>query len=298
MRVKMILTTVIAWAALAIIGTPHGAHADDFLWLGAVDNDWRNELNWFNITTYSFPDDYPHGPNADVLISSIPGRGTAVVLSAEPGCEEVQNLTIDDCRMTITGCLRVRGKLTIKTNACLTIDCGGTLELAGNNTSHKIGGFVYLACSTSTLRISGNATLNPYTPPAGNPVYGNVQGQDNAAEIVICNSKTLINNITLSGMMVIKSGSCSTAAVAAEASEHKASTDEATGAKAASNSEIATITSKAIEPSGVSRGETSGGGVTQGERVSGSFAQNPLRLCQETGLIAPIHHLSYVTYDR
>lgn len=128
-------------------------------------------------------------------------------------CEVVLNLTIDsETHLVYSDCLFIAGRLTIEKGGSLTIDCGGTVELAANNISHPIGGSIVLACSSSILRISGNATLDPHTPPGQDPDFGKVQGQDNNAAIEICKGNTLTNNITVCGMMTIRSVSCSSSA--------------------------------------------------------------------------------------
>ncbi|MEE9296592.1 MAG: hypothetical protein V3W34_16735 [Phycisphaerae bacterium] len=208
MRFKTILTAIIAWAALAIIVTPN-AHADRYLWLGAVNENWSNELNWFNISTFDYPDSYPNGPHDDARFSV---RGAVRITSgiAASGCVVAQNLKIDNgTHLVISYCLIIRGRLTIENGGSLTIDCGGTVELAANNRSHPIGGSIFLACFSSKLRISGNATLDPHTPPGQNPDYGKVRGLDNDAAIEICKGQTLTNNITVCGMMTIRSADCS-----------------------------------------------------------------------------------------
>ena len=207
MRFQTILTAVIAWTALAIIVTPN-AHADRYLWLGAVNENWSNELNWFNTSTFDYPDGYPSGPYDDARFSV---RGTIRITSGTTpsGCDVVRNFRIDSgtC-LVIPHCLIIKGRLTIENGGCLTIGCAATVVLAANNMSHRIGGAILLACSSSIFRISGNAKLDPHTPPGQNPDYGKVQGLHNDAVIEICRGKTLTNNITVCGMMTIQSANC------------------------------------------------------------------------------------------
>lgn len=207
MRFKTILTAIIAWAALAIIGSPN-AHADRYLWLGAVNENWSNELNWFNTSTFDYPDSYPNGPSDDARFSV---RGTVRITSgmAAFGCHVVQNLTIDSgTHLVIHHCLIIKGRLTIEKGGSLTIESVASVRLAANNMSHPIGGWIFLAGPSATLRISGDATLDPHTPPGQNPDYGEVRGLHNDAAIEICNGQTLTNNITICGMMTIRSVSC------------------------------------------------------------------------------------------
>ena len=208
MRFQTILTAIIAWAALAIIVTPN-AHADRYLWLGAVNENWSNELNWFNTSTFDYPDSYPNGPYDDARFSV---RGTVRITSgmAVPGCDVVHNLIVaSGTHLVFSDCLIITGRLTIENGGSLTIDCGGTVELAANNMRHRIGGSIFLACFSSILRISGNATLDPHTPPGQDPDFGEVRGQHNDAAIRICKDRTLTNNITICGMMTIQSATCS-----------------------------------------------------------------------------------------
>ena len=204
MRFQTILTALVAWAALAIIVTPN-AHADRYLWLGAVNENWSNELNWFNTSTFDFPDGYPNGSNDDARFST---RGTVRITSdiAASHCDVVHHLTIDNgTHLIISDCLIITGRLTIENDGSLTIESGVFVELAANNMSHRIGGYIFLDGAGARLRISGNATLDPHTPPGQNPDYGKVQGQHNNAAIEICKGQTLTNNITICGMMTIRS---------------------------------------------------------------------------------------------
>ena len=209
MRFQTILTAVIAWAALAIIVTPN-AHADRYLWLGAVSENWSNELNWFNTSTFDYPDGYPNDPSDDARFSV---RGAVRITSgmAAAGCDVVCNLTIDSgTYLGISDCLILECRLTIENGGSLTIDGGGTVELAGDGVSHKIGGCILLTSSTSILLISGDASLDPFTDPHSVAVggqhlqFGRVQGQNNNAQIQIKRGKTLTNNITVCGQMIIK----------------------------------------------------------------------------------------------
>ena len=208
MRFQTILTAIVAWAALAILVTPN-AHADRYLWLGAVNESWSNELNWFNTSTFGYPDGYPNGPNDDARFST---RGTVRITSgmAASDCDVVHHLTIDNgTHLIISDCLIINGRLTIENGGSLTIESGVFVELAANNMSHRIGGSIFLDGAGAILRISGNATLDPHTPPGQNPNFGKVRGLDNNAAIEICKGQTLTNNITICGMMTIRSVDCS-----------------------------------------------------------------------------------------
>ena len=208
MRIKSILTAGLALIATTLAGSPP-AHADDFLWLGLnPSGGWVDQSNWLNLDD-PFLGGYPNGPNHDARFTT---RGTVRITSgmAVPGCDVVHNLIVaSGTHLVFSDCLIITGRLTIENGGSLTIDCGGTVELAANNMSHRIGGSIFLACSTSILRISGNATLDPHTPPGQDPNFGKVRGQHNDAAIRICKDKTLTNNITICGMMTIQSATCS-----------------------------------------------------------------------------------------
>ena len=205
MRFKMISTTVIAWAALAIIAP--NAHADDFLWLGVnPSTGWTDQSNWLNLDD-PFLGGYPNGPDDNAFIT-IPGRVQIMPDPATGGCGPMIscNLNINSGDVRIENCtLTVRCKLTIKPGASLSINSGGTLILTGDDVTHEIGGDLKLTASDSILRIEGDATFDPHTQGGGDPVFGKVRGQDDAAEVQIKRDKTLTNNITFCGRMIIRS---------------------------------------------------------------------------------------------
>ncbi len=205
MQFKMISTTVIAWAALAIIVAPN-AHADDFLWLGInPSSGWTDQANWLNLDD-PFLGGYPDGPDHNAFIT-IPGRVEIMPDPATGGCNPMSscNLTVNG-DLRITNCtLTVTCKLTIKPGASLSINGGGTLVLKGDDVNHEIGGDLILTASSAVLRIEGDATFDPHTQGGGDPVYGKVKGQNNAAEVQIKRGKTLTNNITFCGQMIIRS---------------------------------------------------------------------------------------------
>lgn len=205
MRIRPILTAGFALIAITLTGsTP--TYADDFLWLGAVDNDWRNELNWFNTTTYSFPDGYPDGPDHNAFIT-IPGRVEIMADPAAGDCTPMRvcNLNVNNGEVRLETCMTVGCKLTIKPNASLNINHGGELVLTGNDVNHEIGGHLRLTAAGAILRIEGDATFDPFTQGGGDPMPGNVQGQNDAAKVQIKRGKTLTNNITFCGHMKIVS---------------------------------------------------------------------------------------------
>ena len=154
-------------------------------------------------------DEYPNGPNDDARFST---RGTVRITPdiAASHCDVVHHLTIDSgTHLTYSDCLIITGRLTIENGGSLTIESGVFVELAANNMSHRIGGYIFLDGAGSRLRISGNATLDPHTPPGQNPDYGKVRGRDENAAIEICKGQTLTNNITICGRMTIRSVDCS-----------------------------------------------------------------------------------------
>ena len=206
MRFKMISTTVIAWAALAIIGTPHDTHADDFLWLGVnPSSGWADQSNWLNLDD-PFLGGYPDGPDHNAFIT-IPGR---VEIMADPAAGEctpmrVCNVNVNNGEVRVWTCMTVGCKLTIKPGASLSINGGGKLILTGNDVNHEIGGYLRLTTAGAILRIEGDATFDPFTQGGGDPMPGNVQGKNNDAMVQIKRGKTLTNNITFCGNMKIMS---------------------------------------------------------------------------------------------
>ncbi len=209
MRTKSILTAGLALIAITLTGSPP-AYADDFLWLGVnPSSGWTDQFNWLNTTTFHYPDGYPHDArdNADF---ATPGRVEIKPDPAAGGCSVVVcNLKIKaGTSVVVSGCLTIGCKLTIepsepeKSEGSLIIQ-GGLVVLTADK-EHEIGGLINLTNSSSRLRIKGNATFDPFTQGGGDPVYGRVKGQDNSAEIQIKRGKTLTNNITICGQMIIK----------------------------------------------------------------------------------------------
>ncbi len=213
MRSKSILTVGLALIAITLIGS-RAAHADRFRWLG-IDPEagWCNEINWINLDS-RYPDGYPDDANDKAFV----GAGVFIGCVGLCGDTTLGALVIEDdgCvfvtdghTLTITDAGTHNGRVTIEPGGTLGI-ANGRVELAGDGVSHKIGGSVLLTSSTSTLLISGDATLDPFTKRFSSsgggprPVYGYVKGQHNTAEIQIKRGKTLTNNITICGQMIIK----------------------------------------------------------------------------------------------
>ena len=204
MRIRPILTAGFALIAITLTGsTP--IDADDFLWLGInPSGGWTDQSNWLNLDD-PFLGGYPDGPDHNAFIT-IPGRVEIMPDPATGGCNPMSscNLTVNG-DLRITNCtLTVTCKLTIKPGASLSINGGGTLVLKGDDVNHEIGGDLILTASSAVLRIEGDATFDPHTQGGGDPVYGKVKGQDDAAEFQIKRGKTLTNNITVCGQMIIK----------------------------------------------------------------------------------------------
>ncbi len=204
MRIKSILTAGLALIAITLTGSPP-AYADDFLWLGVnPSSGWADQSNWLNLDD-PFLGGYPDGPDHNAFIT-IPGRVEIKPVPAAGGCLPlfVCNLNVNHGDLRVSTCLTVGCKLTIKPNASLSIKQGGTLALRGNDVNHEIGGYLNLTASGAILRIEGDATFDPFTQGGGDPVFGKVKGQNNSAEIQIERGKTLTNNITVCGMMIIR----------------------------------------------------------------------------------------------
>lgn len=213
MRIKSILTAGLALIAITLTGSPP-AYADDFLWLGIdLEAGWCDEINWLNLDS-RYPDGYPDDADDKAFVGAAVFNGCVglcgdttigALVIQDDGCVFVTN----GHTLTITDTGTRNGRLTIEPGGTLGI-ANGRVELAGDGVSHKIGGYVLLTSSTSTLLISGDATLDPFTKRfissggGPRPVYGKVKGQNNSAEIQIKRGKTLTNNITICGQMIIK----------------------------------------------------------------------------------------------
>ena len=206
MRIRPILTAGFALIAITLTASPP-AYADDFLWLGVnPSGGWTDQSNWLNLDD-PFLGGYPDGLDDSAFIT-IPGRVEIMGDPAAGGCGPMSscNLNVNSGDLRISNCtLTVGCKLTIKPGASLSINDGGTLVLTGDDENHEIGGDLKLTASTAELRIEGDATFDPHTQGGGDPVFGKVKGQNNAAEVQIKRGKTLTNNITFCGNMKITS---------------------------------------------------------------------------------------------
>ncbi len=212
MRIKSILTAGLAVIAITLTGSPP-AYADDFLWLGLNPSaGWTDQSNWINLDN-PLLEGYPDGPDHNAFIT-IPGRVEIKPVPAAVGCHPISlcNLRIRaGTTLVVSGCLAIKCKLTIEPSehglaaGALIIIKGGRVVLLDDDVKHEIGGLIQLSSSGSTLRIEGDATLDPFTQGAGDPVPGHVRGEDTvASEIVIKRGKTLTNNILIHGQMTIK----------------------------------------------------------------------------------------------
>ncbi len=209
MRIKSILTAGFALISITLIGS-RTAHADDFRWLGIDPGaGWCDEINWINLDS-RYPDGYPDDANDKAIVGAGIFNGCVglcgdttigALVIKDDGCVFVTN----GHTLTITDTGTHNGRLTIEPGGTLGIEAG-RVELAGDGVTHKIGGDILLTSSTSILLISGDATLNPFTGPSFSapPHFGKVKGQNNNAEIQIERGKTLTNNITICGMMIIR----------------------------------------------------------------------------------------------
>lgn len=218
MRPKTNLITILVFSAITLLGQST-ALADDFKWIARDNGQWTDAANWIKTSgksTRTFPN---HVTDSATIIG--PGLCEVVPTPIAGACISGCNLTITSGNtLTVTTCLVITCKLTIEPNAYLLISANAYVELSGDNINHEIGGRIKLLGSNSTLRISGNATLDPFVSEGKNPTttYGHVQGLNNDASIDICTGKTLTNNITICGMMKIQSVSCGAAAAAESAS--------------------------------------------------------------------------------
>ena len=205
MRIKSILTAGLALIAITLAGSPP-TYAEDFLWLGLnPSGGWTDQSNWLNLDD-PFLGGYPNGSDDNAFIT-IPGRVEIRPVPATGGCTSpiiVCNLNVNNGDLRVSTCLTVGCKLTIKPNASLSINGGGTLVLTGDGVSHEIGGDLNLTAAGAKLRIEGDATFDRFTQGGQDPAHGKVRGLDNAAEVQIKRGKTLTNNITFCGQMIIR----------------------------------------------------------------------------------------------
>lgn len=214
MRIRSIPTAVFALISILFMGV-RTAQADTYLWLG-VDpgTGWCDEMNWINLDGLSLAG-YPDDEDDKAIVGAGLSNGCVglcgditigALVIQDDGCVFVT----DGHTLTITNAGTRNGRLTIEppsTGGVLIIGNGGTVDLAGNDVTHKIGGDVLLTSATSVLVISGDAKLNPFSGSGDgqpHPVFGKVRGQHNNAQIQIKRGKTLTNNITVCGMMTIK----------------------------------------------------------------------------------------------
>ena len=214
MRIKSILTASLALIAITLIGN-RTAHADNFRWLGVdPELEWCNPANWLNLKD-PFLGDYPDDADDKAFVGAGVFNGCVRLCGDTTiGALVIQDdgwvLVTDGHTLTVTDTGTRNGRLTIEPGGTLRIETKGRVELAGDGVSHKIGGYVLLTSSTSRLLISGDATLDPFTKPfissggGPGPQFGKVKGQNNSAEIQIKRGKTLTNNITICGQMIIK----------------------------------------------------------------------------------------------
>ena len=177
-------------------------NADDFEWVAQTGGEWRHPDNWRKPsggTDRMFPD---HADD-NAFIS---GAGCCSLKQVAFQYLSVQSLFIGNgATVSIMGWLAINRKLVIEAEGTLSID-GGIVKLTGNNVSHEIGGQIKLTTPGSTLLFTGDAILNPHTPPGGKKrALGHVIGQSHTAVIEIAKGKTLTNNIVIQGPMGIRS---------------------------------------------------------------------------------------------
>ncbi|MCH8824793.1 MAG: hypothetical protein IH984_14945 [Planctomycetes bacterium] len=208
MRPKTNLITILAFSAVTLLGQSTTL-ADDFEWIADGRGEWTDAENWKKTSGKSdrtFPN---HISDSATIIG--PGQCEIVPTPIAGACLSGCNLTIRaGATLRVSTCLTIKCKLTIEPNGTLLINSNATVELTRDNANHEIGGYIKLTGSGATLLISGDATLDPFTPPGHDPqsTFGKIQGLNNDACIAICNGKTLTNNITICGMMTIKSTIC------------------------------------------------------------------------------------------
>ena len=147
---------------------------------------------------------FPDHPDDNAFIS---GAGCCNVKPAATfQYLKVQNLFIGNgAIVSIMGWLAINRKLVIEAGGTLSID-GGLVKLIENNASHEIGGQIKLTAPGSTILFTGDAIINPHTPPgAEKRDLGRIIGQNYTAVIAIAKGKTLTNNIGIFGPLSIRS---------------------------------------------------------------------------------------------
>ena len=177
-------------------------NADDFEWVAQKGGEWQHPVNWKK-PSGGTDRMFPNHADDNAFVS---GAGCCSLKPAAFQYLNVQNLFIgNDATVSIMGWLAINRKLVIEAGGTLSID-GGIVKLTENDASHEIGGQIKLATPGSMLLFTGDAILNPHTPPGAEKGYlGRIIGQYQTAVIEIAKGKTLTNNIVIQGPMSIRS---------------------------------------------------------------------------------------------
>lgn len=178
-------------------------NADDFEWVAQTGGEWRHPANWKKPSSRTSDRMFPGHADDNAFIS---GAGCCSLKQATFQYLSVQNLFIGNgATVSIMGWLAINRKLLIEAGGTLSID-GGIVKLTEDKTNHEIGGQIKLIAPGSMLLFTGDAILNPYTPPgAEKRDIGRIIGQNRTAVIQIAKGKTLTNNVVIQGPMSIRS---------------------------------------------------------------------------------------------
>lgn len=199
---KRLLTVAALFAAALFILDVPAAMATDHNWQGDVSSDWNVGGNWDqgtvpgpndeaiigDVTNPSYHDPVvPATPTNAVGAIKIEDGGLLMVDTSSSGTQAV--LTVDPGTET--------GKLIIESGGKLTIGEDGTVWL-DDAVTHEIGGTIELTDQDSILHFDDTATVGEHSS-----VSGTIDGQDDDAQIAIANGKTLTNEITIQGALVV-----------------------------------------------------------------------------------------------
>jgi len=181
---------------------------------GGADDKWGTAANWSsdnvpdsvgeiaqfeaeNGLTVELDNDFTIG---DLEVISRSGTHSDVTLQSDDldGSPTRRTLTLDaDATAGST-----EGQVIIDQSNVLTIGAQVTLKFADAEADSEIGGSLELGDASTEFLMDDNVTFGPENP-GGTPVYGEVVGLDSSALIEIADGKTLTNEITIEGEMLI-----------------------------------------------------------------------------------------------
>jgi len=164
------------------------------VWNGSVDNKWSTVANWT-------PNSVPNSNTAyveingsasveldqDARIGRLLVDNTAQLL--------IRNVVSGVNTLTLDTAGGLAGELRIASGAQLNVDVNGEF-IFEDAVTHHIGGSFKLKDISSVVQIQADVT---FADDGG--AFGSVSGEDEDARMLISNGKTLINNITIEGMM-------------------------------------------------------------------------------------------------